>query len=170
MDIKTVTDPALAPVFASLGAVSFTQTFGHLYTSEDLHAFLETSHHVDLYGRLLRDPAFCLWLVMDDGEAVGYAVCGPSDLPVPNAPPNSGELCRLYMLQSAQGQGLGDQLLTQCMTWLKAHFDHIFLSVYAENIRAQKLYTRFGFKKVHDYHYMVGNHADPEWIMRWFGG
>ncbi|MEL7202230.1 MAG: GNAT family N-acetyltransferase, partial [Pseudomonadota bacterium] len=68
------------------------------------------------------------------------------------------------------GQGLGDQLLTQCMTWLKAHFDHIFLSVYAENIRAQKLYTRFGFKKVHDYHYMVGNHADPEWIMRWFGG
>ncbi|MEL6791365.1 MAG: GNAT family N-acetyltransferase [Pseudomonadota bacterium] len=167
MDIKTTNDPAMAPAFAHLGAISFTQTFGHLYREKDLRAYLETSHKTEEYARMLSDPAFCLWLVRDDrGEAVGYGVCGPTDLPIPNQPPGSGELWRLYLLEQAQGRGIGAQLLGQCLTWLKSHFDHVFLSVYAENYRAQKLYARHGFEKVHDYQYMVGNHADPEWIMR----
>lgn len=167
MKIVNTADPSLACVFAQIGQRSFTQTFGHLYQTEDLDHFLANSHSVDIYQSLLADPAHALWLAYnDDQKPVGYAVCGPCTLPVPDMPDHSGELARLYVLREAQGSGLGTRLLQICLSWLEDNFQHLFLSVYAENTGAQKLYRRHGFEKIHDYHYMVGNHADPEWIMK----
>ncbi|MEZ5921560.1 MAG: GNAT family N-acetyltransferase [Parvularculaceae bacterium] len=74
-------------------------------------------------------------------------------------------MARLYLVKSAQGTGLGASMLQIAMDFLRARFEHVYLSVYAENFPAQKLYQRHGFKKLCDYFYMVGDHADPEWIM-----
>ena len=52
------------------------------------------------------------------------------------------------------------------ISWLDARFDHLYVGVYSENFRAQELYRRYGFEKVGEYRFMVGNHADLEWIMR----
>jgi ribosomal protein S18 acetylase RimI-like enzyme len=79
---------------------------------------------------------------------------------------NAGELGRLYVLSEAQGTGLGRVLLEGALNYLTRAFDEVYLSVYAENFRAQKIYAGRGFRKIHDYFYMVGGHADPEWIMR----
>ena len=97
----------------------------------------------------------------------GTAIAGPCSLPAPDMGANAGELARLYVLNEAQGAGLGRELLRGAMTYLEQRFSEIYLSVYAENFRAQKIYAALGFRKVHDYFYMVGNHADPEWIMRY---
>lgn len=148
-----------------IGARTFTETFGHLYDPADLNAFLEDKHTVAVNERLLADPAFALWLVERGDEAIGYAAAGPCDLPVPNRPRNAGELVRLYIANDAQGGGVGGRLLGEALDWLTARFDPIYLSVYAENDGAQRLYARHGFRKILEYDYMVGNHADPEWIM-----
>lgn len=158
--------PGDADTLARLGAATFTETFGHLYKEEDLAAFLEKSHSRAAYEAILADPAAAAWLaVTDAGEAAGYAVAGPCSLPVPDMPENSGELARLYLLKEHQGGGLGARMAETALAWLNAHFEHVYLSVYAENVRAQRLYRRLGFVKIHDYFYMVGDHADPEWIM-----
>jgi ribosomal protein S18 acetylase RimI-like enzyme len=81
-------------------------------------------------------------------------------------PENSGELSRLYLRKSAQGGGLGARLLETALEFLRDRFEHVYLSVYAENTVAQRLYGRYGFVKVHDYFYRVGDHLDPEWIMK----
>jgi ribosomal protein S18 acetylase RimI-like enzyme len=52
------------------------------------------------------------------------------------------------------------------LSWLEERFDHLYVGVYSENFRAQELYRRYGFEKVGEYHFMVGDHADLEWIMR----
>lgn len=159
-----------AETLAWLGAATFTETFGHLYKKEDLSVFLEKSHSRTAYEVILADPAMAVWLAeTETGEAVGYAVAGPCSLPVPNMPENSGELARLYLLKEHQGGGLGPRMAEAALEWLKENFEYIYLSVYAENFRAQRLYQRLGFVKIHDYFYMVGNHADPEWIMEWRG-
>ena len=155
-------------MLAALGAKTFTDTFGHLYRRDDLEAFLQENHSAAVYQMLLADESFALWIAENDaGEAVGYGVAGPCSLPVPNAPARSGELARLYLLESAQGAGAGRRLAEAMLDWLRARFDHIYVSVYAENFRAQQLYRKLGFAKIHDYFYMVGEHADPEWIMEW---
>lgn len=158
--------PDDADALAALGAETFIATFGHLYQKKDLDAFLKKNHAPDTYRRLAADPDHGIWIAeTGSGEAVGYAVAGPCGLPVPDMPPRSGELARLYLKKGAQGGGVGARLLSTALEFLTGRFDRVFLSVYAENFGAQRLYERFGFVKVHDYLYMVGDHADPEWIM-----
>lgn len=158
--------PSDAPALAAVAAETFIETFGHLYKPEDLSAFLEKNHAASVYSRLIADSEWQVWIAEDgEGAAVAYCVAGPCTLPVPDMPEKSGELARLYLRSGAQGTGLGARLLDLALGWMRARFDHIYLSVYAENVRAQKLYQRAGFVKIHDYFYMVGNQADPEWIM-----
>ncbi len=155
-----------AETLARLGAETFTAAFGPLYPPSDLNSFIETNHSADAYRVLLAKPEFGLWIAeSEEGGAVGYAVAGPSKLPVPGSPPGSGELARLYLLKGAQGGGLGARMLEVALEFLRDRFERVYLSVYAENHVAQRLYARYGFVKIHEYFYRVGNHADPEWIM-----
>ncbi len=156
-----------AETLSSLGAETFVATFGHLYSRQNVDAFLAKNHSVDAYRAILSNPECAAWVVeSDDGEAVGYAVAGPCTLPAPDMPPNSGELSRLYLRKSAQGGGIGARTLEAALDFLNDRFEHVYLSVYRDNVVAQRLYERYGFEKVHDYFYMVGDHADPEWIMK----
>ena len=45
-----------AAALASLGATTFTETFGHLYPPEDLRTFLVSTHSVATWQRNLADP------------------------------------------------------------------------------------------------------------------
>ncbi len=156
-----------AGLLSALGAETFISTFGHLYSTDNLEKFLAKSHSQAAYSALLGNPDYAVWIAHDDaGAGAGYAVAGPCTLPVPGMPPASGELVRLYLLKSAQGSGLGARLLDTALSFLRDRFEHIYLSVYHENHIAQRLYQRFGFVKIHDYFYMVGDQADPEWIMQ----
>ncbi|GAB4526354.1 MAG: GNAT family N-acetyltransferase [Amphiplicatus sp.] len=158
--------PGDAETLAALGAETFAETFGHLYKEEDLSAFLKKNHAPEVYRGILADPAFAVWLAEDaGGPAGGYVVAGPCALPVPDMPENAGEIVRLYLRESFQGAGLGARLLETALDWLAPRYGPVYLSVYEENPRAQKLYERFGFVKIRRYFYMVGNQADPEWIM-----
>jgi ribosomal protein S18 acetylase RimI-like enzyme len=155
-----------AEVLSALGAETFTTTFGHLYSRENLEKFLTKGHSAEVYRKLAGDPESGVWIAEDkSGKGVGYAVAGPCTLPVPDRPASSGELARLYLLKDAQGAGLGARLLETALDFLRDRFEHIYLSVYRDNTTAQRLYQRYGFVKIHDYFYMVGDHADPEWIM-----
>lgn len=155
-----------AEALSALGAATFTATFGHFYSAQNLEKFLQKGHTVDVYRRLAADPESGVWIAEDGaGRPSGYAVAGPCTLPVPDMPPHSGELARLYLLKEAQGTGLGARLLETALDFLRDRFEHVYLSVYRDNTVAQRLYQRYGFVKIHDYFYMVGDHADPEWIM-----
>ena len=156
-----------ADALAGLGAASFIEAFGDLYRKADLDAFLRENHAPENYRRLLVDPRRRVWTARDEtGAFVAYAVAGNCTLPVEAMPPRSGELSRLYVLSAHQGSGLGRRLLETALDWLEARFDHLYLSVYAENHGAIRLYGRYGFEKIADYAFMVGDHADPEHIMK----
>ncbi|MEQ8178714.1 MAG: GNAT family N-acetyltransferase [Amphiplicatus sp.] len=154
-----------AKTVSTLGTTTFVETFGHLYREEDLSAFLEKSHSAGTYETLLNDAAWAIWIAEQDGVPFGYSVAGPCTLPVPDMPESAGELSRLYLLKQSQGSGEGGRLLKVTLDWLEERFKHVYLSVYSENYGAQRLYARHGFEKICDYFYMVGEHADPEWIM-----
>lgn len=155
-----------AATLSALGRETFSSTFGHLYRDSDLESFLRLNHAADFYRRILADVRYGVWIAETVSlDPVGYAVAGPCSLPAPGADLNSGELIRLYVKKGAQGAGLGRLLLETAIDFLQRRFARVYLGVYAENRAAQKLYSAFGFEKVDEYFYMVGEHADPEWIM-----
>ncbi len=156
-----------ADALSRIGVSTFTDTFGHLYASADLQAFLRAHHGPEYYASLLGDAACKVWVAEDQaGALVGYCSCGPCDLPAPQMPENAGELKRLYIEKSQQGSGLGRRFMDIALNHLEAEFDHLYVGVWSENSRAQQLYRSYCFEKIAEYIFMVGAHRDDEWIMK----
>lgn len=160
--------PADAVALAGLARETFVETFGHLYRPEDLAAFLEKSQSVAAYAPLLEDPRVAVWVAADeDGRLVGFLNAGPCKLPLPEPAPNAGEIRQLYLRSSVQGGGLGTRMLVTGLEWLAAQGHYpLYVGVWSGNSGAQRLYARFGFEKVGEYDFPVGEHLDREFILR----
>jgi ribosomal protein S18 acetylase RimI-like enzyme len=144
---------------------SFVETFGHLYSPDNLAAFLAGKSEAD-WVEELADPAFAIRLAEEGGEAVGYAKLGPPSLPFePRGP--TAELRQLYVLKPWQGAGIAHELMRWTIAEAKARGAHdLILSVYVDNHRARRFYDRYGFEFVGPYSFMVGDHADEDHVMR----
>jgi ribosomal protein S18 acetylase RimI-like enzyme len=159
--------PADAEALSRIGAETFTETFSHLYPPEDLAAFLEATYAVEKSRRDLVDPDKAVWLVEADSAVVGHALAGPCDLPHDEVTPACGELKRLYVLKAFQGGGTGSRLLAETLAWLERDGPRrLWIGVWSENFGAQRLYGRLGFEKVGEYHFIVGETRDHEFILR----
>ena len=156
-----------AEVLSALGARTFSETFRHLYDPEDLNAFMADVYSVEKSGRDLADPRRALWLVEEGGEAIGYALAGPCDLPHAEVTPACGELKRIYFVQGRQGGGLGRRLFAEVMDWLQSEGQRsVWIGVWSENFGAQRFYARHGFEQVGEYGFKVGRTVDREFILR----
>lgn len=149
-----------------LGGKTFSDKFAHLYKPEDLQLFLEKSHSIEAYVAHLADPETGIWKAVDPaGNLVGYAVASPCGLPVDDMPEGAMEISRLYVDETAQGQGLGQKLMNSMLNWIdRAGPAPLYLSVYKFNYGAQRFYDRYGFEFLKEYKYRVGNHFDPEYL------
>jgi diamine N-acetyltransferase len=158
--------PEDAAALAELGRATFVETFGHLYTPENLTAFLE-NHSEANWRADLSDPASAVRIAEEKGRAVAYAQLGPPTLVEKPADPRAIELRRFYILKPWHGTGLAAEL----MDWVLAEARRrgareLYLSVFIDNHRARRFYDRYGFEQVGTYDFMVGSHADTDLIMR----
>ena len=148
--------PEDAEVLSALASTCFTQTFGHLYASDDLDRFIHEAYSPEVLRAELADPKRVTWLLFEElsmdaesapspahvdegseGTLIGYVTVCPAHLPHPEVKEGDGEVQRLYLLREYQGGG-----------------------------RGSRMYGRYGFTKVGEYSFMVGDHADREFILR----
>jgi ribosomal protein S18 acetylase RimI-like enzyme len=156
------------PALTRLGQEAFVDKFGHLYKAEDLAMFLRDYRTEARYRDQLADPGTLVQLAEEDGQLLGYCLIARGDdfeeRPLPH-PARPVVLSQLYCAPNAIGRGIGSQLMDWALAEAKAwRADAIQLSVYAENFGAQKFYRRFGFDKVADIDFWVGNHRDDEFL------
>lgn len=152
---------------SSLGALTFAQTFQHLYPPQDLETFLASAYGRETTLASLLHPDKATWLLEDDGDAIGYALAGPCELPHDGVQPSDGELKRIYVLKEHQGGGKGSMLLNTALEWLEKDGPRtLWIGVWSENFGAQKLYQRMGFEKVGEYFFPVGDIQDLEFILK----
>jgi len=165
MNLRPAT-PDDAAALSRLGTDSFVVKFGHLYSAENLANFLAGSHSEAKVAKEIADPALRVMLAEADGKLLGFCklvmACGWPDHARGSA---VIELKQLYTDPEATGQGIGAAL----MDWALAEAarfgaDEIQLSVYSDNPGAQKFYARYGFEKVADIHFMVGEQRDEEFL------
>lgn len=160
-----IAGPDDAPILAEVGADTFVETFGHLYSAEDLAAFLRI-HSEESWRGELSDPGFVVRLGEENGEPVAYAKLGPHKLPATANGP-AIELKQFYVRQPWHGTAVARELMDWVLTEARARgINEIFLSVYTENPRAIRFYQRYGFEYVGPYHFMVGGQADEDMILR----
>ena len=81
---------------------------------------------------------------------IGYVTACPAHLPHPDVAP---------------GGGRGTLLLRTALEWLERDGPRtLWIGVWSENYGAQRFYARHGFEIVGEYSFMVGDHADREFI------
>jgi diamine N-acetyltransferase len=157
--------PGDAAALAALGRATFTETFGHLYTPENLAAFL-AGHNAERWHAELADPAFAVRIGEAEGRPAAYAKLGPPSLPFRTQRP-AIELRQFYLLKPWQGTGAGARLMDWVLDEARRRgAEELWLSVFIDNHRARAFYERRGFEAKGRYDFMVGSHADEDIIMR----
>lgn len=146
---------------------TFVDGFGIPYPAADLDTFFAESFSPEALATRIDDPDCVFWIAERDGQILALCHAGPNGLPHPDAKPGELELRRLYVAKSAQGLGLGTTLLTQVLDWMQERTTGaLWIGVWSGNLKAQKLYAAYGFEKVGDYQYPVGQWMDDEFILR----
>jgi GNAT superfamily N-acetyltransferase len=164
--IRRATEEDAAGI-AHLAEVTFTETFGHLYSPEDLAAYVASAYTPKVCLEALTDPRMAYWLADAVGEpAVGFALAGYCKLPVEGLETAAGELRQLYVRSAYQKQGLGARLFEAALQWLEAQYSPLYIGVWSKNLGAQRFYGRCGFVKVGEYGFPVGKTVDREFILR----
>jgi diamine N-acetyltransferase len=160
--------PADAPALSRLATDSFVAAFGHLYQAEDLQAFLEEYRTEAAYRRALANPVKRIQLAEMNGALAAYCliVFGQhfDERPEPR-PRNPVFISQLYCAPGMSGHGLGAALMDWAIAEARAAgADALQLSVFSENLGAQRFYRRYGFAHVADIDFWVGNHRDHEFL------
>jgi ribosomal protein S18 acetylase RimI-like enzyme len=157
-----------APALAQLGRDSFVAAFGHLYRPEDLAAFLAEYRTAEKFREHLADPPTLIQVAEEDGRLAAYCLIvrgEPFDERPEPRPERPVFLSQLYCAPGMAGRGLGAALIEWAIGEARAwHADAVQLSVFSENFGAQRFYQRYGFAKVADIDFWVGNHRDAEFL------
>jgi ribosomal protein S18 acetylase RimI-like enzyme len=160
--------PADAPALAELARASFVAAFGHLYKPEDLAAFLAEYRTPEKYREHLADPPTLIQLAEVDGVPAAYCLIVRGELHDEQLEPRPERpvfLSQLYCAPDMSGHGLGAALIEWAIAESRAWgADAIQLSVFSENYGAQRFYQRYGFAKIADIDFWVGNQRDHEFL------
>jgi ribosomal protein S18 acetylase RimI-like enzyme len=154
------------PALSRLAIDSFIAKFGALYSPADLGTFLAESLEEPAIAAELANADRLYRLAEREGHLLGYCKIGLS-CGFPDYARGSKvlELKQLYTAPAALGGGIGGVL----MDWAMAEFaargaDEVQLSVYSGNEGAHRFYRRYGFEKVADITFKVGEQLDPEFL------
>jgi len=164
---------------AAFGAKAFVRTFVEEfkipYPEQELKRYLDESYDKNVFESWISSSKHCLWVAelvgddKDDCTIAGYCAAGPCTLPHGDVSAENGELYKLYIDPAFFGSSLAQALFSLAETFLKSGVYSgklRYLSVWSENIRAQKFYERNGYGFLSEYEYPVGDHRDREFIYR----
>jgi diamine N-acetyltransferase len=156
--------PGDGDALAAMAASSFIDTFAHLYRPEDLTAFLASAFGPEGLPAQIADPAYRIRVACDGERIVGYAKIGANTLPAP-APADAAELKQLYVLSDWKGAGVAKALMDWAIESAReTGATTMVLSVFSENVRAQRFYARYGFKEIGRNEFRVGDQIDDDRI------
>lgn len=147
---------------------TFIDGFAIPYPPNELALFEEAAYAPAKVAEQLGDKDRRTWIAETEGRMLGYAQAGRCKLPHPDVRPEAGELMQLYILDEAQGHGIGRALLAAVLGYLaETRPGPVWLGVWSGNLRAQRFYLAHGFAKVGEYSFPVGRAwHDEEFIFR----
>lgn len=168
MTILRDATPEDAEMLARLGRESFCHAFEHLYRKADLEQFLEEAYAVEAVAAEIADPGIRHQLT-EDAPGSGLTAYIKVKYASPYAKHSDAQnpLClgQLYTDPARTGEGLGARLMDWCLNLARARgCDAVQLSVYSENYGAQRFYQRYGFGKIADIGFWVGEQRDAEFL------
>lgn len=150
---------------SKLATDTYTDSFAHLYTPEELIKQIEEYRSVEYFESVYN--VYVILVAVIGEELVGYVQFGNVKSPFPDAGPGDRELGRLYVKSSHQNQGIGTGLVDSALAHpTMKQAANIYLDVWSGNKKAQKLYKRYSFRVIGELpYYRDGRFVSNDLIM-----
>jgi ribosomal protein S18 acetylase RimI-like enzyme len=150
------------PDLARFASHTFKDTFGRLYSKSALDYHLQRTCSVAYFQQQLARDDVWVDVIKQDENIIAYAKYGALDLPVEKPIVPHMEVHRLYVDPKQKGRGLGKMLMLHMEEHARAEqVEAMYLGVDSKNLSAQGFYEKFGFKKIGEYDYFVGDKNTP---------
>ncbi|KAH8552393.1 acyl-CoA N-acyltransferase [Umbelopsis sp. PMI_123] len=157
-----------AEAIAAIGSGVFSHTFGYSLSDKDLQTYLKDSYAVPVIVDELKDPLKHFIVACDEHDKVlGFSQLtkGSSEPCVANAQ-NPIELQRIYVHHESHGLGIGKLLIQKSESIaISQGFKTIWLGVWEDNFRAQKVYKKSGYVQVGEHDFKMGDCIQTDYIM-----
>jgi diamine N-acetyltransferase len=167
-DIRSA-QPKDAEALSKFAQSSFADTFAYRnYPPADLAAFFDRYMAPEIFADYITSDDYRVHIAWNaSDEIIGYMRTGPVTLPLPEGyvAVQGLELHQLYIATSAKGTGLAQDFMAMLFDQAQAEAAKaLYLSVYSENIRAQRFYTKYGFREIGSNPFWVGRVCDDDRI------
>lgn len=153
---------------ANLGAHVFNTTFGHSVPAHEMQAYLDEFYSATAIGSDVGNPdKNTIVATTPDNVIVGFALLtrGTSE-PCIEHVENKVELQRIYVHTDYHGLGIGRVLAGRIEDMAREQgFKHIWLGVWEENLKAQRVYEKLGYVLAGDHDFAIGEVVQTDHIM-----
>lgn len=96
----------------------------------------------ELY-EVYQKTAACYWVLEKDGKVIGGGGIGPFD-----SSKKIGELQKLYITETEQGQGYAHLIMEKAIAFAESHYDKLYIETFASLDKANLLYKKYGFIEI----------------------
>lgn len=157
-----------AEAIATMGAYTWTTTFGYSISKADLDAFITENYTIEAIQKTLKDKeATVIVACAPDGTVAGFVqLRRDSSEPCIEDKPKPVELQRLYIHPEYHGYGLARTLVDDVERIAREErYETIWLGVWEENFKGQKVYEKLGYEKCGVHDFVMGECIQTDWIM-----
>jgi ribosomal protein S18 acetylase RimI-like enzyme len=167
-------EPATAedlPELATVAAATFPLACPPAVSADNIAAFIAANLSAAKFTDYLADPDRVLLVARDDTRILGYAMLirgVPDDPQVQQAvaPRPAMELSKMYALPDVHGAGVSAALMAQTLQEsTAAGVACLWLGVNQHNHRAQRFYTKSGFRISGTKTFRLGGHLENDYVM-----
>jgi len=155
-----------ASLLAELGRKTFYDSFITFNTEEDMAKYLSEHYSEEIQMSEIQDPNTVFLIAEENGAPVGYAKLKGQSKGDGVAGTNPLELQRIYSIQEYIGKGVGPALMKESISEAEERgFNCLWLGVWEKNDRAIKFYEKWGFQKVGNYLFTLGEDIQKDFTM-----
>lgn len=179
--------PSDAASISQIGAYTFGTTFGYSMPPADLKAYLDSSYSIEATTKDISDPNKDMVVATitppqsqpqsqtstpgptEEDTVVGFALLTRGTTEPCLSTYSSDtiiELQRLYIHPQHQGLGAGNLLARELESLARRlRYKYMWLGVWEENFKAQKVYGKLGYKRVGEHEFVMGEEIQTDWIL-----
>lgn len=183
-----------AEAIAKIGAATFVSNFGHSMPAEHMQAYLTEAYTPTAISKDLANEQSQFFVARlkstrgtENGKVVGFIQmkfgttepCIPPDVPmcevhriyvsVDHLGGGTGQLMMERGLKWAQDQSLGSKRVDGAADVINGDVEGkragVWLGVWDENVKAERFYRRFGFERVGEHDFVIGDTKQTDTVM-----
>ena len=158
--------PADAVPLRELAVRTYYETFAPSNTLANMQAYISTAFSLPQFEMELEVPMAAFYLAHVERVLTGYAKLMAGEVPACVTGPAALELVRLYVDRPWHGAGVAHALMETCLCHARSEgFKTIYLGVWERNFRAQAFYRKWGFERIGEHIFQMGDDPQTDWWM-----